>query len=97
MVGGNLGTPKIAGAVSSGSFALRRETAPHRYIYIYTHTPQVNICVILYIVLCFTERIELYLSKKKKKREENSEMAGERGKVEEEKNDYLGVRVKKKC
>ena len=45
----------------------------------------------MYIVLCFTERIELYLSKKKKKREENSEMAGERGKVEEEKNDYLGV------
>ena len=47
----------------------------------------------MYIVLCFTERIELYLSnkKKKKEREENSKMAGEKGKVEEEKNDYLGV------
>ena len=56
MVGGNLGTPKIVGAASGGSFALRRETTPHIYIYIHTHTPQFNICVYSFMLL---ERREL--------------------------------------
>ena len=53
-------------------------------------------CNCVYSLMLHRENRTLPI-KKKKKREENSEMAGERGKVEEEKNDYLGVRVKKKC
>ena len=49
-------------------------------------------CNFVYSFMLHRENRTLPIKKKKKReREENSKMAGEKGKVEEEKNDYLGV------
>ena len=54
VVGGDLSKPKTFGAVSSGYFALRQETALHRTdTHTHTHTHTHTIIVSMYTILYF--------------------------------------------